>query len=164
MRQESDADTRTGPRRPHLAGDTRVAIEMGPVAPTRWSRSTAEGSPTRGRVDAGHAAGTYNRGVPLRAVSLGCLTGAQKSSEYGISAARLKKKCVRLSPQDLRNLQGWRSPDKAGHVDEAFRLSDEAASATDAADLIRRYSSEVCAQRSWTAEGKTVWTLTRLAA
>ena len=46
--------------------------------------------------------------------------------------------------------------DKAGNVDEVFRLSDEGASATDAADLIRRYSSEACAQRSWTAEGKTV--------
>lgn len=46
--------------------------------------------------------------------------------------------------------------DKAGNVDEVFRLSDEGASASDAADLIRRYSSEVCAQRSWTAEGKTV--------
>jgi hypothetical protein len=46
--------------------------------------------------------------------------------------------------------------DKAGNVDEVFRLSDEASSAADAADLIQRYSTEVCAQRSWTAEGKTV--------
>ena len=45
--------------------------------------------------------------------------------------------------------------DKAGNVDEVFRLSDEATSAADAADLIQRYSTEVCAQRSWTAEGKT---------
>jgi hypothetical protein len=46
--------------------------------------------------------------------------------------------------------------DKAGNVDEVFRLGDEATSAADAADLIQRYSTEVCAQRSWTAEGKTV--------
>ena len=45
--------------------------------------------------------------------------------------------------------------DKAGNVDEIFGLSDEATSAADAADLIQRYSTEVCAQRSWTAEGKT---------
>jgi hypothetical protein len=47
--------------------------------------------------------------------------------------------------------------DKAGNVDEVFRLSEEATSAADAADLIQRYSTEVCAQRSWTAEGKTVY-------
>jgi hypothetical protein len=33
--------------------------------------------------------------------------------------------------------------DKAGNVDEVFRLSEEATSAADAADLIQRYSTEV---------------------
>ena len=53
-------------------------------------------------------------------------------------------------------MSGVEITDKAGNVDEVFRLSEEATSAADAADLIQRYSTEVCAQRSWTADGKTV--------
>jgi hypothetical protein len=42
-----------------------------------------------------------------------------------------------------------------GNVDEVFARSGEPETAAQAADLIRRYATQVCAERSWMTEGRT---------
>ena len=43
--------------------------------------------------------------------------------------------------------------EESGSVREVFSLNTEAATAVEAAELIRQYSEEVCSQREWIGNG-----------
>lgn len=59
---------------------------------------------------------------------------------------------LRASPERLTVHGGVEITDDSGVV-EVFTLTGDPADAGEAAELIRRYAAEVCAQRAWMDEG-----------
>jgi hypothetical protein len=82
-------------------------------------------------------------------VLLGVSASVQRPNAPGVAWSVVLK----VSPHRLSIEGAVEVDEESGSVKEVFSLNTEAATAAEAADLVSRYSEEVCAQRAWIGYG-----------